>query len=149
VRLLTAAIAWLIAVQHVTAQDAGDLPARPAVLMQRAYVDYVFVRACRERQTNTNRFVSSDDFISSDEMRRARADISSIEGTIKQLDPSLDYETLWKQAVRSRESRKSADAFAALMMLGLKSYNERCRYYFDDLEKLLDTVPHLGREKDF
>jgi hypothetical protein len=148
VRLLTAAIASLLAMPHVAAQDAGDLPARPAVLMQRAYVDYVFVRACRERQTN-NKFVSSDDFISSDEMRRARADISSIEGTIKQLDPSLDYETLWKQAVKSRESRKSADAFAALMMLGLKSYNERCRYYFDDLEKLIDTLPHMVREKDF
>jgi hypothetical protein len=35
-------------------------------------------------------------------------------------------------------------------MLGLKSNNERCRYYLDDLENVVDLLPHLMRaDKDF
>ena len=83
-------------------------------------------------------------------MRRARAGIASVEHILRQLDPKLDFDTLWKKAANSRESRVGSDSFAALMMLGLKSNNERCRYYLDDLEKVVDLLPHLMRaDKDF
>jgi hypothetical protein len=118
--------------------------------MQRAYVDYISVKACQQKQQDRTRFVSSDDFISFDEVRRARAEISAVEHVIRQFNPKLDYEGLWKKAASSHESRVGTDSFAALMMLGLKSNNERCRYYLDDLEKVVDVLPHLMQaDKDF
>ena len=127
-----------------------DLASRPDILMQRAYVDYICVKGCQERQQTKTSFVSSDDFISSEEMRRARAEVTSIEQILRQLDPKLDFDLLWKKAAISRESRVGSDSFAALLMLGLKSNNERCRYYLDDLEKVVDLLPRLMRaDKDF
>jgi hypothetical protein len=134
----------------VAAQDLADLAGRPDILMQRAYVDYICVKGCQQRQQTKTKFVSSDDFISSEEMRRARAGITSIEHVVRQLDPKLDLDALWKKAASSRESRVGSDSFAALVMLGFKSNNERCRYYLDDLEKVVDLLPHLMRaDKDF
>jgi hypothetical protein len=144
------ALICLLSGQQVAAQDLVDLAGRPDILMQRAYVDYICVKGCQQRQQTKTRFVSSDDFISSEEMRRARAGIASVEHILRQLDPKLDFDTLWKKAANSRESRVGSDSFAALMMLGLKSNNERCRYYLDDLEKVVDLLPHLMRaDKDF
>jgi hypothetical protein len=144
------ALVCLLSGQQVAAQDLVDLAGRPDILMQRAYVDYICVKGCQQRQQTKTSFVSSDDFISSEEMRRARAGITSIEHILRQLDPKLDLDTLWKKAANSRESRVGSDSFAALMMLGLKSNNERCRYYLDDLEKVVDLLPHLMRaDKDF
>jgi hypothetical protein len=144
------ALVCLLSGQQVAAQDLADLAGRPDVLMQRAYVDYICVRGCQQRQQTRTNFVSSDDFISFEEMRRARSAVSSIEHMLIQLDPKLDFDTLWKRAASSQESRVGTDSFAALLMLGLKSNNERCRYYLDDLEKVVDLVPHLMRaDKDF
>jgi hypothetical protein len=144
------ALVCLLSGQQVEAQDLADLASRPDILIQRAYVDYICVKGCQQRQQTKTKFVSSDDFISSEEMRRARAEISSIEHVVRQLDPKLDLDALWKKAASSRESRVGSDSFAALMMLGLKSNNERCRYYLDDLEKVVDLLPHLMRaDKDF
>jgi hypothetical protein len=144
------ALVCLLSGQQVEAQDLADLAGRPDILMQRAYVDYICVKGCQQRQQTKTSFVSSDDFISFEEMRRARNEVSSIEHLLRQLDPKLDLDTLWKRATSSRESRVGTDSFAALLMLGLKSNNERCRYYLDDLEKVIDLVPHLTRaDKDF
>lgn len=144
------ALVCLLSGQQVEAQDLADLAGRPDILVQRAYVDYICVKGCQQRQQTKTSFVSSDDFISSEEMRRARNEVSSIEHLLRQLDPKLDLDTLWKRAASSRESRAGTDSFAALLMLGLKSNNERCRYYLDDLEKVIDLVPHLTRaDKDF
>jgi hypothetical protein len=144
------ALICLLSGQHVAAQDLVDLASRPDVLMQRAYVDYICVKGCQQGQQTKTRFVSSDDFISFEEMRRARAEITSIEHILRQLDPKLDLDLLWKKAANSRESRSGTDSFAALLMLGLKSNNERCRYYLDDLEKVVDLLPRLMRaDKDF
>jgi hypothetical protein len=144
------ALVCLLSGQQVAAQDLADLAGRPDILMQRAYVDYICVRGCQQRQQTRTRFVSSDDFISFEEMRRARGEVSSIEHMLTQLDPKLDFDTLWKKAANSRESQVGSDSFAALSMLGLKSNNERCRYYLDDLERVVGLVPHLMRaDKDF
>jgi hypothetical protein len=144
------ALACLLSAQQVAAQDLADLAGRPDILMQRAYVDYICVKGCQQRQHTRTSFVSSEDFISFEEMRRARNEVSSIEHMLRQLDPKLDLDTLWKRAAGSRESHVGTDSFAALLMLGLKSNNERCRYYLDDLDKVVDLVPHLLRaDKDF
>lgn len=144
------ALVCLLSGQQVEAQDLADLVGRPDILMQRAYVDYICVKGCQQRQQTMTSFVSSDDFISFEEMRRARNEVSSIEHVLRQLDPKLDFDTLWKKSASSRESRTGSDSFAALLMLGLKSNNERCRYYLDDLEKVVDLLPHLMRaDKDF
>jgi hypothetical protein len=144
------ALVCLLSGQQVEAQDLADLTGRPDILMQRAYVDYICVKGCQQRQQTKTGFVSSDDFISFEEMRRARNEVSSVEHMLRQLDPKLDLDTLWKRAAGSRESRVGSDSFAALLMLGLKSNNERCRYYLDDLEKVVDLVPHLMHaDKDF
>jgi hypothetical protein len=148
--MVMTALICLLSGQQVAAQDLADLAGRPDILMQRAYVDYICVKGCQQRQQTKTSFVSSDDFISFEEMRRARAGITSIEHILRQLDPKLDLDTLWKKAANSRESRVGSESFAALMMLGLKSNNERCRYYLDDLEKVVDLLPHLMRaDKDF
>ena len=144
------ALVCLLSGQQVPAQDLADLAGRPDILMQRAYVDYICVRGCQQRQQTRTNFVSSDDFISFEEMRRARNEVSSIEHMLTQLDPKLDLDTLWKRAASSRESRVGTDSFSALLMLGLKSNNERCRYYLNDLEGVVGLVPHLMRaDKDF
>jgi hypothetical protein len=144
------ALICLLSGQQVAAQDLADLAGRPDILMQRAYVDYICVRGCQQRQQTRTNFVSSDDFISFEEMRRARSEVSSIEHMLTQLDPKLDFDTLWKNAANSRESQVGSGSFAALQMLGLKSNNERCRYYLDDLERVVGLVPHLMRaDKDF
>ncbi len=144
------ALICLLSGPQVEAQDLTGLAPQPDILMQRAYVDYICVKECQQRQQMTTSFVSSDDFISFAEMRTARAEVSSVEHTLKQFDPRLDVDTLWKKAAASREARAGGDSFAALMMLGLKSNKERCRYYLDDLEKVVDLMPHLMRaDKDF
>ncbi|MBV9237431.1 MAG: hypothetical protein JOZ94_16470 [Xanthobacteraceae bacterium] len=144
------ALLCLLSGQQVAAQDLADLAGRPDILMQRAYVDYICVRGCQQRQQTRTSFVSSDDFISFEEMRRARSEVSSIEHMLIQIDPKLDLDTLWKKAANSRESQPGSGSFAALLMLGLKSNNERCRYYLDDLERVVGLVPHLMRaDKDF
>ncbi len=144
------ALVCLLSGQQVAAQDLADLAGQPDILMQRAYVDYICVRGCQQRQQTRTNFVSSDDFISFEEMRRARNEVSSIEHVLRQLDPKLDFDTLWKKAANSQESQAGSGSFAALMMLGLKSNNERCRYYLDDLERVVGLVPHLMRaDKDF
>ena len=144
------ALVCLLSGQQVEAQDWADLVGRPDILMQRAYVDYICVEGCQQRQQTRTSFVSSDDFISFEEMRRARNEVSIIEHILRQLDPKLDLDTLWKKSASSRESRAGSDSFAALLMLGLKSNNERCRYYLDDLENVVDLLPHLMRaDKDF
>ena len=144
------ALVCLLSGQQVEAQDLADLGGRPDILMQRAYVDYICVKGCQQSQQTRTNFVSSDDFISFEEMRRARNEVSSVEHMLRQLDPKLDFETLWKKAANSRESHVGSDSFAALSMLGLKSNNERCRYYLDDLERVVSLVPHLMQaDKDF
>lgn len=144
------ALLCLLSGQQVAAQDLADLAGRPDILMQRAYVDYICVSGCQQRQQTRTSFVSSDDFISFEEMRRARSEVSSIEHMLIQLDPKLDLDTLWKKVANSRESQAGSGSFAALLMLGLKSNNERCRYYLDDLERVVGLVPHLMRaDKDF
>jgi hypothetical protein len=149
VRMAMTALVCLLSGQQVEAQDLADLAGRPDILMQRAYVDYICVKGCQQRQQTRTKFVSSDDFISFEEMRRARNEVS-IEHMLRQVDSKLDLDTLWKRAASSRESRVGSDSFAALLMLGLKSNNERCRYYLDDLEKVVDLLPHLMRaDKDF
>ncbi len=141
------ALICLLSGPQVEAQDLTDLAARPDILMQRAYVDYICVKECQQRQQVRTSFVSSDDFISFAELGTARAEVSSIEHTVRQFDPKLDFDTLWKKAATLRAG---TDSFTALMMLGLKSNNERCRYYLDDLEKVVDLMPHLMRaDKDF
>jgi hypothetical protein len=144
------ALVCLLSGQQAQAQDLTDLAGRPDILMQRAYVDYICVKGCQQSQQTKTKFVSSDDFISFEEMRRARNEVSSIEHILSQLDRKLDLNTLWKKAANSRESHVGSDSFAALLMLGLKSNNERCRYYLDDLDKVVDVLPHLMRaDKDF
>ena len=112
------ALVCLLSGQQVEAQDLADLAGRPDILMQRAYVDYIYVKGCQQRQQTRTRFVSSDDFISFEEMRRARNEVSSIEHLLMQIDPKLDFDTLWKRAASSRESRVGTDRFAALLMWG-------------------------------
>jgi hypothetical protein len=148
-RLVMAASVCLLAQPHASAQNVSESGARPAILMQRAYVDYMWVKACEERQTHSTKFVSSDDFVSFAEMQRARGEISSIEQTLRRVDPNIDFNALWKKAAKSQQLR-GADSFAALMMLGLKSSNERCRYYLDDLSSVADIVRTLAEpDKDF
>lgn len=72
------ALVCLLASPHAAAQDVSEL-AKPAVLMQRAYIDYIWVKSCEERQKHRASFVSSEDFISFAEAQRARAEISAIE----------------------------------------------------------------------
>jgi hypothetical protein len=142
------ALVCLLASPHAEAQD-GTALAKPAVLMQRAYVDYIWVKSCEERQKHRASFVSSEDFISFAEAQRARAEISAIEQTLRELDPTIDFNALWKNA-RTNQLSRGPDSFAALMMLGVKSNNERCRYYLDDLSTVSNTVPTLaGADKDF
>jgi hypothetical protein len=148
--MATTALVCLLSGQQVAAQDLVDLASRPDILMQRAYVDYIWVKSCQEQQQTKTSFVSSDDFISSEEMRRARSEITSIEDIVRELDPKLDLDMLLKKAAINRKSRAGSDSFAALLMLGLKSNSERCRYYLDDLEKVVDLLPRLMRaDKDF
>jgi hypothetical protein len=149
VRSVIAACVCLLFLARAGAQNVSNSDVRPAILMQRAYVDYIWVKGCGERQSHSTKFVSSEDFVSFAEMQRARGEITFIEQALRQFDPNIDFNALWKKAARNQQLR-GADSFGALMMLGLKSNNERCRYYLDDLSSVADIVPTLAEaDKDF
>lgn len=144
------AFACVFAAPQVHAQALQDRAVLPAKLLQRSYEDYIHIKTCQQQQ-KPGAFVSSDDFISSNELRRAHIEISEIEHLVAQFDPTIDRDKVWKQASSGENLLASGDRFDALMMLSLKSHRERCRYYLSDLESTAETLLNLTQrvDKDF